>query len=98
MQFVNVDHLFIFILAIINLYEFYLYSSYKKSRQEVNSPDKTEKKAKRLNQEELLQMLANDINSKIATSTKYGAFDENGNFLISFEKAKLINKDFQIFL
>jgi hypothetical protein len=108
---VNADHLFIFILAVINLYEYYLYLSYKKSPQErrkeetvkeVNnyvSMKNKSKQAQKLNMDktEVMAKINLDINNKIVNQTKYGAFDENNNFLIPLDKAKIINRDFKIF-
>jgi hypothetical protein len=31
------------------------------------------------------------------STNRYGAFDSNGNYLVTIEKAKLINKDYQLF-
>jgi hypothetical protein len=109
--FVNVDHLFIFILAIINLYEYYLYSSYKKSPQErrkeepvkeannyVNMKNKSKQLQKvKLDKLEVIAKINSDINNKIVNQTKYGAFDESNNFLIPLDNAKVINRDFKIF-
>ena len=100
--YVNVDHLFIFILAVINLYEYYLYSSFKKSGFAVNSAEevpieknKTKRDAKE--KEAILSKISNDINSRIMSQGKYCSYDTEKNFLITFEKSKLIQKDFGLF-
>lgn len=106
--YVNVDHLFIFILAVVNLYEYYLYSSYKKANDvsvksdtgvENEKKDKIEKDKYDPNKkkQEILAKISNDINSKIVSQGKYSAYDSDKNFLISFEKAKLVKKDFNLF-
>ena len=102
--FVNVDHLFIFILAVISLYEYYLYSSYKRTNstenpsiaeQEANMKEKSENWTKE--KEKILSKISSDINSKIVTQGRYCSYDPDKNFLISFEKSKLIKKDFNMF-
>jgi len=101
---INSDYLFIFILSILNLYDYYLYSTYKKTNPEKIVESKNKKNKSKNNsisssvskKGEILKKISEDINSKIVSVSKYGAFDENNNFLIPFDKAKLINKDFSI--
>lgn len=111
--YINIDHLFIFILAVINLYEYYLYSSFKKAQINSGSSENTEKspkkeispksekedkeKKRKFDRDQVIVNIGNDINNKIATKTKYGAFDEHNNFMIPLDKAKVINKEFSIF-
>jgi len=102
--FVNVDHLFIFILAVINLYEYYLYSSYMRTNstekssiaeQEASMKEKSENWTKE--KEKILSKISTDINSKIVTQARYCSFDADKIFMISFDNSKLINRDFNIF-
>jgi hypothetical protein len=111
--YINIDHLFIFILAVINLYEYYLYSSFKKTQVNMGSLENTEKspkaekspksekedkdKKRKFDRDQIMANIGNDINNKIVTKTKYGAFDEHNNFMIPIDKSKLINKEFSIF-
>lgn len=106
--YVNVDHLFIFVLAVINLYEYYLYTSYKKNKRYIETTKKvTEKKnakskksdkqKQKFDISEVMAKINADINAKIVKQNKYGAFDDQNNFVIPLDKAKIINKDFSIF-
>jgi len=152
---INTNHLFLFLLAILNLYEFYLYSSYKKAqkpelalntegsggspknanqskvvltegtgtitdfnnnlgsgeaRAKTQGNASAEKKNNRasikqpLSQKEkdqekdqILNKIQADISSKIKISKKYCSFDNENVFILSFNNAKLINKDFSLF-
>lgn len=110
--YVNVDKLFLFVLAVINLYEYYLYSSYKKTYKPENEDEnmqtlkETNKKAKsnlkdkykdETKKREILQKIAEEIEKKVTTPTKYGGYDAEDNFILTYEKAKLVNRDFNIF-
>jgi len=101
---VNVDNLFLVILSIINLYDYYLYSSYKKTtknqQEETTTNNNLNKKTKKHDKkdvDEILAKISADIDSKIHHQTKYCGFDENDNLLISLEKAKMINQNFSVF-
>jgi hypothetical protein len=87
---VSVDVLFIFFISVLNLYEYFLFSSYKKTT-ETSKENENEEKS------EVLNRISAEIESKIHINTRYGAFDENGKFLVTLQKAKNINKDFRIF-
>lgn len=93
---VNIDHLFIFLLAVVNLYDFYLYSSYKLTEETNNNNNngETEKKDKEQLKQEIYAKIAKDLETKNVIQRKFGGFDENENFVLTFENAKQINKDF----
>jgi hypothetical protein len=107
--FVNIDKLFLFVLAVLNLYEYYLYTSYKKTfkgeletvKNEENKGAKVkkgEKTAKNLERKkEILNKISEEVENKVTKSVKYGGYDEEDNYILTYEKAKLINRDFHIF-
>jgi hypothetical protein len=53
-------------------------------------------KKKGKNKEDL-ENIGKELVSKIQSHSKYGGLDKEGNFIIPFDKEKLINKDFKIF-
>jgi len=92
----NVDHLFLIVLSVINLYEYYLYSSYKIANK--NLDEKKEEKPKpKINKEEVLAKISTEVDAKIVKNGRYVGFDQEGNLLITFPKAKMINRDFNLF-
>lgn len=68
----------------------------KKEKSPKSEKEDKEKKRK-FDRDQVIVNIGNDINNKIATKTKYGAFDEHNNFMIPLDKAKVINKEFSIF-
>ena len=121
--FVNLDHIFIYCLSILNLLEYFIVKSYKLDNDEL-----TELQSQTLNSQpstktlrssvsntkilsktnsvltlgedtynNLVHKLNLDLNSRIINSKKYGGFDEEQNFIITFSQAKMIFKDFNLF-
>jgi hypothetical protein len=121
--FVNLDHIFIFCLSVLNLLEYFIVKSYKLDNDELSElqsqslntqPSMKSLKSSVSNTKILSKMnsvltlgedtynnlvhkLNLDLNSRIVNSRKYGGFDEEQNYIITFSHAKLIFKDFNLF-
>ena len=120
---VDKNQLLLFLLSLINLYEYYLLkiNKYKfnisqictqmenqrneliksKSRsQEKISLNKISKKTKAEEKREInnfvLEIINNEIASRIKVIKKYGGLDENGVYYITIPMSKNINKDFNL--
>ncbi len=127
------DYIFLFLIAILNIYEYYLYDSFKTSQKPVeenkeekkdldegevndfnnNDPNLKlttkestsklkgkkldEKTKKEIEKEQIMKKIQEDIITKVKISKRYCSFDDSHSFLLSFENAKQINKDFNLF-
>lgn len=125
---INLDHLFIFCLSILNLLEYYVVKSYKKTTNaQLNThPDQISSSSSQRslrsatsyntnsnaggmkknssnftlqdeNIQNLIQKLNLDLTSRIVHNKKYGGLDAENNFIITFNHAKLIVKDYNMF-
>ena len=126
--YINKDQLFIFLLSILNLYEFYLVKmnlekfdtndilreiAEKEQQFHSNKNDlKSSSKNKHMSFEKIGDKISNEdekinkyiidkinteILSKLKITKKYCGFDEKGNFYITMQMSKTINRDFNIF-
>ena len=100
------NDLFLYIVSILNLFDYFIYSSYKKKlKTEKNienkliKTQKTEKSLETIKEkEDLLNNKKQEIKNKISKQfSKYSACDEDNNLILSDEHAILLNKDFHIF-
>lgn len=99
---VNVDILFVVVLAVLNLYAYYLYVSFKKSIPQEGSKPKLSEEEKKKRIQNILNEISSDIekkinNEKTNTHSKYVHLDTDDVFYVSFQQAKVIKKDFNMF-
>jgi len=106
---INKDYLFIFLLCVINIYDYFLIKINKKQfrSNEKESIQKLREKHQ-INQDKpvytneyvielnklILSKSNEEISSKLKESKKYVGFDENNNLIVNIEMAKSIHKDF----
>jgi hypothetical protein len=81
---ISAEDLFMFLLNIVNLYKYHLYAC-KQHAGETKNID------------EVINSLKSELENKIIRHSKFGGFDVNGNFLVGFDKAGHINKEFKLF-
>jgi len=106
---INKDYLFIYLLCVINIYDYFLIKINKKQfnsnekesiqklreKHEINKdkPVYTNEYINELNKI-ILNKSNEEICSKMKESKKYVGFDENNNLIVNIDMAKLIHKDF----
>jgi hypothetical protein len=119
-ELINLDHLFIFLLSILNLLEYYIIKSTKQNEniEEQNEVVKSNsQKTLKTNgsttkvlmknsstltlsdeaTQNLIHKLNLELTKRIIVNKKYGGFDEEDNYIISFTHAKQIQKDYTLF-
>jgi hypothetical protein len=87
--YITIDHFYIFCLAILDLFEYYVLKAFfdkEKSENKQNLNSQIDKK--------MLDKINLDLKGRIIYNKKYGGFDEFNNFIITFDQAKLIHKNF----
>lgn len=144
---IKTKNLFLFLIAVLNLYDTYMVNEYKKHNKEIlktegsvspkkhveivlteegqttnnakgsqsakksafknKNTTKDENKSKELKEsvvstqketkEQILAKVQSELNSKIKLSKKYCSYDNDNVFVLSFNNAKAIMKDFKIF-
>ena len=102
---ISKENLFVFLVCVINLYEYYLLKTNnikttidtnpkhlkpKDKHQDLNSSFLSKKEVK----ENLLKDVDQEITKKIKTNKKYIGYDDNGNLCINLQMANLIHKHF----
>ena len=90
------EDLFLFLLCVLNLYEFYLIS---KSHSKTTNLDDHTKETFNFNLDRVVSVekINAEINNRICSPKKYGGKDVEKNFVVNFNHAKAINRDFNIF-
>lgn len=100
------NDLFLYIVSILNLYDYFIYSSYKKKiktekniENKLRKKQKTEKSLETIKEkEDLLNKIKQEIKNRISKQfSKYSGGDEDNNLILLDEHAILLNKDFHIF-
>lgn len=85
---INIDHLFIFCLAVLGLLNYYILSSYIGTT--TNSTDNTIATIKEIDLDTTLSQINNELTPKITKNRFFGGFDENKNYIITPTQAKYI--------
>ena len=102
--YITIDHFYIFSLAILDLFEYYVLKAYvdkektdneKENKSKLNDINKLS--ASSQIERSTLDIINSDLKSRIILNKKYGGYDEFNNFIITFEQAKLIHKNFSNF-
>ena len=114
---VIIDHLYIFLLSILDLLDYYILKGYmdkekdnelqKNSKINKNSNHKTINNSNSATNilgdknhsvidKNLIDKINSEISSRLILKKKFGGYDENNNFIITFDQAKKIHKDFLI--
>ncbi len=94
---VKAEDLFLFLLSINNLLDCFIISKYNDKLEnpfENNSLNDSFNLI--LDKSVDIEHVNNSVNNKITDLRKYGGFDDDGNFLLNFHHARLINRHFHI--
>lgn len=104
----NSNDLFLYVIGILNLFDYFLYSSYKKTHgfkkslhQSSNSTNKKPKVPKIDEEIKFKFSLINDIKEEIKkkanTQNRYSSYDQDKNLIITDENSHNLKKDFNLF-
>lgn len=101
------NDLFLYVIGIINLYDYFIYSSYKKTNpiyfvtKVKNNQNKALKLAKSEKEialkNQIIQEIKEEINNKIQRKTRYASFDKDNQLRITDENANNLKRDFHMF-
>jgi hypothetical protein len=90
--YITIDHFYIFCLAILDLFEYYVLKAFFEKEKNENKQILNTQIDKKM-----LDKINFDLKGRIIFNKKYGGFDEFNNFIITFDQAKLIHKNFILF-
>ena len=110
---ISSNDLFLYVIGILNLYDYYIYSSYKKtnpipslkknqlSNESKQNPNKS-LKLKKTEEEvalknQIIKEIKEEISKKATKKTRYASFDSENHLIVTDENANNLKKDFLMF-
>ncbi len=109
---INSNDLFLYIIGVLNLFDYFIYSSYKKSYNEndikdFNNNNKSnnnynKKKAPKTKgdleiKKKIIEDIKIEIKKKVNNANKYSSYDFENNLILTDENANNLKKDFKDF-
>lgn len=109
---VSSNSLFLYVIGILNLYDYFIYSSYKKTnpisnrgKENINNNYSIKNKKQKLPKTEeeialkhqIIQEIKDDITKTVQKQSRYAGFDAENKIIITDENARNLKKDFHMF-
>lgn len=106
---VNSNDLFLYLIGILNLYDYFVYSSYKKTNPITNKKKDLQQQSKINNKKipkteeeislksQIICEIKEEIKNKALKHMRYSSFDNENKLIITEENANHLKKDFHMF-